>query len=532
MNNPIFNATNKPIKVTNPFSTVGITMDTLSGLPLGTVGNSATGEIGLKVISLSGGGGGGASTIADGADVTEGAIADAVVAAGAAGTVSAKLRRLTTDIDAFKTANHADLIAATPAGANVIGHVIVDTAPTTAVTGTFYQATQPVSLTAAPVLVAGAAVIGKVGIDHTTPGTTDLVSIISGQVSASAGAGVSDAGTQRVILASDGPTVTVLGTTTDAAVGDATGSVNAHVRQVAKSLVSGPLAPAGSLSTIPASLLTTGTLTATGSVTLVTNGAASVTVSVSGSFSATWIAEGSYDNGATWLAALGVVPDGVGNTGFAAFDFGSGATSASRRISFNTVPYNQFRVRCATYTSGTLSVAMISSAIVAPATAHVIYSSTSGSEGGYSSPSVISTVVDSGNGSTRPLAVAPILSTGSSPNAYTRTPNIFKVINAVTITSETTVWTPASGKKFRLMGYQLMSGATGGNVLLNNQAAGYTPGVGGTTLLLAGLNVANAQLSSPPGMGNGILSSAANNVLTALGATGQIISGYVFGTEE
>jgi len=34
---------------------------------------------------------------------------------------------------------------ALPAGTNVIGHVIVDTAPTTAVTGTFFQATQPVS---------------------------------------------------------------------------------------------------------------------------------------------------------------------------------------------------------------------------------------------------------------------------------------------------------------------------------------------------------------------------------------------------
>lgn len=34
------------------------------------------------------------------------------------------------------------------AGTNVIGHVIVDTAPTTAVTGTFWQTTQPVSLVA------------------------------------------------------------------------------------------------------------------------------------------------------------------------------------------------------------------------------------------------------------------------------------------------------------------------------------------------------------------------------------------------
>lgn len=48
-------------------------------------------------------GGGGASTIADGADVAEGSTTDAAVAAGATGTVSAKLRRLTTDLDAAKT---------------------------------------------------------------------------------------------------------------------------------------------------------------------------------------------------------------------------------------------------------------------------------------------------------------------------------------------------------------------------------------------------------------------------------------------
>jgi hypothetical protein len=51
----------------------------------------------LKVTS-GGGGGGGAVTIADGADVTEGAIADAAVAAGATGSVSAKLRAISRDI--------------------------------------------------------------------------------------------------------------------------------------------------------------------------------------------------------------------------------------------------------------------------------------------------------------------------------------------------------------------------------------------------------------------------------------------------
>jgi hypothetical protein len=77
-------------------------------------------------LRITGASGGGPATVADGADVAEGATTDAVVAAGAAGTVSAKLRRLTTDLDAFKTANHADLISATPAGTNLIGKVGLD----------------------------------------------------------------------------------------------------------------------------------------------------------------------------------------------------------------------------------------------------------------------------------------------------------------------------------------------------------------------------------------------------------------------
>jgi hypothetical protein len=45
------------------------------------------------------------------------------------------------------------------------------------VSGTFWQATQPVSLATAPALVAGSAIIGKVGIDQTTPGTTNGVQV-------------------------------------------------------------------------------------------------------------------------------------------------------------------------------------------------------------------------------------------------------------------------------------------------------------------------------------------------------------------
>jgi len=61
---------------------------------------------------------------ANGSNIVEGALADATVAAGATGSISAKLRRLTTDLDALKTANHTDLTAATPAGTNTIGVTI------------------------------------------------------------------------------------------------------------------------------------------------------------------------------------------------------------------------------------------------------------------------------------------------------------------------------------------------------------------------------------------------------------------------
>lgn len=73
-----------------------------------------------------------ATSIADGVNIVEGALADAIVAAGATGSISAKLRKATQGLEDLKT-----LI----------------------------------------VLAAGSAVIGKVGIDQTTPGTTNKVSI-------------------------------------------------------------------------------------------------------------------------------------------------------------------------------------------------------------------------------------------------------------------------------------------------------------------------------------------------------------------
>lgn len=114
--------------------------------------------------------------------------------------------------------NGVQVVAALPAGSAVIGKTGIDqTTPGT---------TNGVQVVAA--LPAGAAVVGKFGIDQTTPGTTNAVQITAGAavigaltanqsvnfaqlngVSPASGAGTSNTGTQRVILASDQATLPV-----------------------------------------------------------------------------------------------------------------------------------------------------------------------------------------------------------------------------------------------------------------------------------------------------------------------------------
>ena len=119
----------------------------------------------------------------------------------------------------------------------------------------------------------------------------------------------------------------------------------------------------------------------------------------------------------------------------------------------------------------------------------------------------------------------PFIYNGTGSNGWDRprTPVTFKTIAAVAVTAGTPVaiWTPTSGKKFRVMGFML-SLSVAGSVILKDA----TTEILRTPLMAAGIGQA-----SPP-MGNGILSAAANNVLNAdVSATGSV-SGFVFGTEE
>lgn len=112
------------------------------------------------------------------------------VGVGAAGTGTQRVAVASDSSIATVTAVTA-ITNALPAGTNVIGHVIADTGSTTAVTGnvTVVQGTgtnlhtviDSGTLTAVTAITnalpAGTNLLGKVGIDQTTPGTTNLVAL-------------------------------------------------------------------------------------------------------------------------------------------------------------------------------------------------------------------------------------------------------------------------------------------------------------------------------------------------------------------
>jgi hypothetical protein len=112
----------------------------------------------VSSFSGGGGGGGGAVTISDGSDIAQGAIADAVVSAGASGTVSAKLRRLTTDLDAVKTIVGTSGItvatSALPSGAATAANQSTANTTLSAISGKFGALGQTTMSGSAPVVLA------------------------------------------------------------------------------------------------------------------------------------------------------------------------------------------------------------------------------------------------------------------------------------------------------------------------------------------------------------------------------------------
>lgn len=110
------------------------------------------------------------------------------------------------------------------------------------------------------------------------------------------------------------------------------------------------------------------------------------------------------------------------------------------------------------------------------------------------------------------------------PISDSEAPTTFPSFSVVDITSETTLWTPASGKKFRLKGFVITQTVATGDITLRD-------GTGGSTILVVPATPLGQSLYVPLGA-KGILSSTLNNPVTAQGASTETISGFLIGTEE
>jgi hypothetical protein len=134
---------------------------------------------------------------------------------------------------------------------------------------------------------------------------------------------------------------------------------------------------------------------------------------------------------------------------------------------------------------------------------------------------------DTGDGlsGTRTLGVGPYAWNGSTFDRL-RTPNVFKDISAVAITAGTaaTIWTPTSGKKFRLMGWSIAADAACSLIF----RYGGTP----TTMFRTEKLAANGISQNAPGFGNGSMPGAANDALKLDVTANATVSGYCFGCEE
>ena len=138
------------------------------------------------------------------------------------------------------------------------------------------------------------------------------------------------------------------------------------------------------------------------------------------------------------------------------------------------------------------------------------------------------------------LAVAPQLYNGATTDMQ-RTPTVFKTTTTAA-SANTAVWTPAVGKKFRLMGYIIQvtafaASATPAIEITFQDAAAVILGVGTSLSVPVASATAGGVLlnTGQIQLGNGILSVAANNTLNInlnAALTAGLVRVTVWGTEE
>lgn len=348
-------------------------------------------DTGAAYNASGGGGGGGAVTVADGADTTQGALADAAVAAGAAGSVSAKLRLMTTQlntlagsldgvegsltaIDAGQGAA-ADAAVAAGAAGSVNAKLRLMTTQLNTLAG-YLDGVEGLLGTLGTETTLAAAAASLSVLDDWDESDRAKVNLIVGQAGVAANNGAVSATTPRVTLANDstgvlaaitssitpGGAAAHLGKAEDAAhtSGD-TGVMSLGVRRDADTSAVSTDGDYGSLllneigflkADAPDGLAFSGTATSAAvlfTVDLLHYQSASVQVTSAGTGGTTITYEGS-ENNSDWIAVSGL---GVGSTASS----NAATTSTTATINQFARKARYFRARVSTYGGGTVTVA-------------------------------------------------------------------------------------------------------------------------------------------------------------------------------
>lgn len=151
---------------------------------------------------------GGAVTVADGADATQGAIADAAVTGDVAGTVNSHLRGVTKQLAGTLTTSLSGTVPVTQSTSPWLTSITGTVTTQTSLSGTV-----PVTQTTTPWLTSQSgtsqtSIAGTVTVAQASPPwSTNQVSL-SGSGAGLASTGNSAAGTQRVVIATDQPVLT------------------------------------------------------------------------------------------------------------------------------------------------------------------------------------------------------------------------------------------------------------------------------------------------------------------------------------
>lgn len=137
----------------------------------------------------------------------------------------------------------------------------------------------------------------------------------------------------------------------------------------------------------------------------------------------------------------------------------------------------------------------------------------------------IGTITDGGAApSTVAFGALQLLYEGTSQWNFARGSNVFTILNNANTGTTLTVWTPPTGKRFRLMGGFLNANMAGNYLFQDGSSSG-------PNVWLAPLGASGGRPASFD-MGQGYLSITANNPLVVTGPAGSILSGSLRGMVE